>query len=125
MSFEYDIEARVDKNRLYLSLRGSMSDDEAKEVADRVILEIRKLRPGFSIINDISELKPASPVATEHLRRAQEASVRHGCGRVVRVVGSQAITQMQWSRTLKASHHAGAQTATSIEEAEMMLAQQR
>jgi hypothetical protein len=123
MSFTYDIQAKVAINRLYLSLRGSMSDDEAKEVADRVIQEIRKLRPGFTIINDISELKPASPAATEHLRRAQEASVRQGCGRVIRVVGSQAITQMQWSRTLKAAHHGGAETASTVEEAERMLAQ--
>jgi hypothetical protein len=123
MNFTYEIQARTGINRLYLSLRGSMGDDEAKEVADQIIQELRKLRPGFTIINDISELKPASPAATEHLRRAQEASVRHGCGRVIRVVGSQAITQMQWSRTLKAAHHRGAETATSVEEAEQMLAQ--
>jgi hypothetical protein len=102
-----------------------MSDDEARNVADRIIVEIRKLRPGFAIINDISELKPASPAATEHLRRAQEASVSKGCGRVIRVVGTQAITQMQWSRTLKAAHHGGAETATTFEEALEMLDKKR
>ena len=125
MSFLFEIEANVALNRLYLQLQGSMSDDQARDVADQIIQEVRKLRPGFAIINDISELKPASPAATEHLRRAQEASVRQGCGRVIRVVGTQAITQMQWSRTLKAAHHVGAETATTFEEALQMLDKKR
>jgi hypothetical protein len=121
MSFTYDIQVRVATNRLYLSAHGSMSDDDAKEVADRIIQEIQKLRPGFAIINDIRDLKPASPTATEHLRRAQEASVKRGAGRVIRVVGEQVITQMQWNRTLKSAQHGGAETAATVEEAERML----
>jgi hypothetical protein len=55
------------------------------------------------------------------MRRAQEAAVKHGFSRAIRVVGDQVITHMQWSRTLKAAHGRGAETAATMEEAERML----
>ena len=121
MNLSYDVRANTINNRLYLRLAGMMNDAEAAAVADRIISEIRKLKPGFAVINDISELKPASLAATEHLRRAQEASVKAGSGRVIRIVGSQAITQMQWNRTLKQTQGAVAEVVSSLREAERIL----
>src|SRR5215813_4424083 len=114
MAFTYEIRADTVRNRLYSRLAGFMTDDDAVRVADTIILEIQKLRPGFAVINDIRELKPASPTASEHMRRAQKASVEHGSGRVIRVVGYQAVTQMQWNRTLKAAQGAGAEIAATV-----------
>jgi hypothetical protein len=108
-------------NRLYIRMTGAMTDDEAKEVAAAIVGEIKKLRPGFAVINDISALKPASEKASEYLRGAQEASVKRGSGRVIRVVGSQAITHLQWNRTLKDTQGTAAETAATVEEAERML----
>ena len=121
MSFTYDIRADVSKNRLYLRFVGFMSDEDAAKIAERIIAEIGRLRPGFSIINDISALKPTSQAATEHLRRAQDLSVKRGSGRVIRVVGNQAVTQMQWNRTLKETFGRTAEVAATVEEAERML----
>ena len=118
VSFTYQIDSRPAVNRLYLRLDGVMTDDDAKAVADKIIDEIQKLKPGFAVINDIRRLRPSSQTAAEHMRRAQEASVRHGHGRIIRIVGEQAITQMQWNRTLKSR----AETAKTLEEAERMLA---
>ena len=56
------------------------------------------------------------------MRRAQEAAVKPGFSRAIRVVGDQVITHMQWSRTLKAAHGRDAETAATMEEAERMLA---
>ena len=121
MAFVYEIRADLARNRLYARLAGFMTDDDAARVADKIIAEIQKLSSGFAIINDIRELKPTSPTASDHLRRAQEASVKHGSGRVIRVVGDQVITQMQWNRTLKAVQGSGAEIAATVEEAERML----
>jgi hypothetical protein len=55
------------------------------------------------------------------MRRAQEASVKLGGGRVIRVVGDQVVTQIQWNRTLKAVRGTPAETASTVEEAERML----
>jgi hypothetical protein len=121
MAFTCDIRADIPRNRMYVRMVGFMTDDDARRVADAIIAEIQKLRPGFAVINDIRDLKPTSPTASDHMRRAQEASVKHGCGRVIRVIGEQVITQMQWNRTLKAVRGSGAEAAASVEEAERML----
>jgi len=121
VTFSYDIRADVRRNRLYLRMVGYMGDDEAVEVADTIIREMQKLQPGFAVINDIRELKPASATATREMQRAQEASFKHGHGRVIRVVGEQTVTQLQWNRTLTAAQGRGAETAATVEEAERML----
>jgi hypothetical protein len=121
MAFTYEIRADGPRNRLYLRLAGFMTDDDAIRVADTIIAEIQKLKPGFAVINDIRELKPTSQTATDQMRRAQEASVKHGSGRVIRVVGDQVVTQLQWNRTLKGVQGRGAETAATVEEAERML----
>src|SRR5262249_60773313 len=105
-SMSFTLEARADlvRNRLYMRLTGFMSEADARRAADAVIAEMEKLRPGFAIINDIRELKPVAPAASDQLKRTQEAAVRLGYSRAIRVVGDQMITHLQWSRTLKAAH---------------------
>ena len=121
MAFTCEIRADGPRNRLYLRMAGFMTDDDAMRVADTIVAEVQKLKPGFSVINDIRELKPTSQTASDHMRRAQEASVKHGSGRVIRVVGEQLVTQLQWNRTLKAVQGSGAEIAATVEEAERML----
>jgi len=121
MSFTSSIRADPVKNRLYLRLAGMMMDEDAKKVAETILAEIRKLRPGFAVINDISELKPASEKASEELRRAQDASAKAGVKRVIRVVGSKTITNMQWNRTLREAQGMNAETVATVEDAERLL----
>ena len=121
MSFVAEIRADSIKNRLYLRLAGMMSDEDARKVAEKILAELPKLRPGFAVVNDISELKPASEVATEHLKRAQAASAKAGVKRVVRVMGKQSITNMQWNRTLRDTQGMNAEVVASLEEADRLL----
>jgi hypothetical protein len=121
MSFTYSIKADPIKNRLYLRLAGMMMDDDAKKVADTIVMEIKKLKPGFAVINDISELKPASEVASEHMRRAQDASAKAGVKRVIRVMGGKTITNMQWNRTLRETQGINAEVVATVAEAEKLL----
>jgi hypothetical protein len=121
MAFAHEIRADVPRNRLYMRLTGFMTEADARRVADTLIAEYEKLRPGFVIINDIRDLKPTTPAASEQMRRAQEAAVKHGFSRAIRVIGDQVITHMQWSRTLKAAHGRDAETAATMEEAERLL----
>src|SRR5262245_59716043 len=126
MSFTSEIRASVAKNRLYLRMVGFMTDDDARRVADTIINEFQKLKPGFDVINDISGLKPASKAAADEMRRAQEASFKHGHRRIIRVVVDQAVTHLQWSRTLTAaSPDQSVETAATVEEAERMLEEPR
>src|SRR5262249_19045495 len=119
----FTLEARADlvRNRLYMRLTGFMAEADARKAADAVIAEMQKLRPGFAIINDIRELKPVSPEASDQLKRTQEAAVKLGYSRAIRVVGDQLITHLQWTRTLKAAHGHEIETAPTVDEAERML----
>ena len=121
---KYSIYANVSKNRLYLILHGFFTDDEVRKANERAIAEIKKLRPGFDIINDISDFKPATPVGAEDIKRSQIFANERGAKRIFRVVGkdmvASAIATMQFSRT---SHTAGyeADIVATVEEAEKLL----
>ena len=47
--------------------------------------------------------------------------LKQGCTRVVRVVGEQTITNMQWNRTLKETQGMRADNAPTVADAERML----
>jgi hypothetical protein len=107
-------------NRLYLILSGFFSDEELKAAGDKTIQEAKKLRPGFAVINDISNFKPASAAGIAEVKRAQLFIMEHGAGKVVRVVGPAALTSMQFSRTSKEVGYQ-ADAVASVEEAEKFL----
>ena len=116
------IKISLPKNRLYIMLEGYFQEDEAKVAADQVILEAKKLRSGFGLVSEISQFKPASPQAAEHILRAQRAMKELGVHRMVRVVGGNALGKMQMQRT---ASQAGleADYAATREEADRMLDQ--
>ncbi|MGA2158900.1 MAG: hypothetical protein ABSG90_06760 [Dehalococcoidia bacterium] len=120
MENKSDIRSDTAKNRLYLILAGTFDDSEMKQIADKTIVEVKKLRPGFDIINDISECKPATLKGIEEIKRAQLAIKEGKVKRVIRIVG-QSVTEGQFVRK---SQEVGydADTARSIAEAEKMLA---
>jgi len=116
----YTVRADVRKNRLYITFVGFFSDDYMREACDRVIAEAGSLRPGFSIITDISQCKPATQRGAETIRRTQEHLAAHGVGRVVRVVApDNVIIKFQFQR--RGQGYYKADTANSLAEAERML----
>jgi hypothetical protein len=119
MANKVDIRADVMKNRLYLILAGFFDDSEMTGVADKCIAEVKKLKPGFDIINDISQCKSASDKGILELMRAQTFIKQSGVNKVVRITGD-IITQAQFSRQGKEAGY-DALTAASIADAEKML----
>lgn len=123
MSIEYHIRADVLENRLYLSIKGFMTEEDAVIISDKASAEMRKLKRGFDVINDIRDLKPASLKASRLYSRQLDVAKEIGVGRVVRIVGDQVITKMQLTKTLKEKVGVTAETAATVEEAEKMLGQ--
>ncbi len=118
----YAITANQTKNRLYMQLKGFMEDDEMHAAAEVLIIEVNKLRPGFDVINDISECKPATKQGSLEIARCQKYVIEHGVRHVMRVLGTNAITRMQFSRTSKeAGSEAVTEEVSSFEEAEKRL----
>ena len=115
-------EVRVDlaKNRLYLTLRGTWTDESSVTVTEIVKQRAKALRPGFSIINDISQMKAASPNAAAIIKACQEWLSAHGAKRVIRVIDpSNMISGMQFRRASQEVYRAD--VAGSVREAEEML----
>jgi hypothetical protein len=109
-----------DKNRLYLVFRGSIPDDMAKAAAERVIEETRHLRPGFCVVNDISQAQPASPWGEAEIRRVQAFLGYMGIERLIRILPHlDSGVAAQFGHT--GPSYPTAQTAGSIEEADAIL----
>lgn len=119
MSNKVDIRADIMKNRLYLILAGFFEDPEMIAVADKCIAEVKKLKPGFDIINDISQCKSASDRGIMELLRAQTFIKQSGVNKVVRITGD-VITQAQFSRQGKEAGY-DALTAATLADAEKVL----
>lgn len=120
MANKIDIRADIVKNRLYLVLIGFFQDDEVKAASDKCIAEASKLKPGFDVINDISQFKPATPKGADEIKRTQLFVKQHGVKRVIRIVGDAVITQAQFSRQEKEAGY-NADTAATLTEAEKIL----
>ena len=115
-----DVRADVSKNRLYIVLSGFFPDEEMGGVADRVISEASKLKPGFDVINDVSNFKPTSPRGADEIKRGQTFLQQHGLRRLIRVSGDAVLAAAQFDRQAKASGYT-ADTAVTVAEAERML----
>lgn len=120
MANKVDIRADVAKNRLYLVLGGFFADAEMVPIVDKCIAEAKKLKPGFDVINDISEFKPATPKGADEIKRAQIFVKENGVRKVIRVVGEAVLTQAQFDRQGKSAGYA-ADTASTVAEAEKIL----
>lgn len=120
MDASYKVWSDAAKNRLYIVLKGRIPDDMAKTAADTVIAEAGKLKPGFSIINDCSDMEPGSPIGVKEIRRAQAYLGYCGVKRIIRVVHpSNEAAKRMFENTPK--DYPFANTASSVEEAEKIL----
>jgi hypothetical protein len=118
----HEVKCDTVKNRLYIKIAGFITEQELKETADKTIENVKKLKPGFSTINDISGVKAGDmPQNTADLVRAQNFIHKSGGGRVIRIVSS-VITKTQFSASgQKAGYEKEADIAASVAEAEKML----
>ncbi len=82
----YKIQADIINNRLYLIMRGYLVDEYVKRAVVKTIEEVEKLRSGFDLINDISELKPATDDDARRLQRVKGYVLGRGVNRLVEVV---------------------------------------
>ena len=116
----YSVKADVAKNRLYITLEGFFKVEEMKACTDLTISESKKLKPGFDVITDVSQFKPADPETIKEIERAQAFFTASKIGRGVRVVGQKVTGGMQLSRTGKSVGYEPVTVAT-MAEAEKLL----
>ena len=96
-----DVKADTAANRVYVTLRGFSSDEEMQQHVSRVATEVRKLKPGFVMISDISQMKPATPNGTKMLQDVMQVYKQRGIARIIRIVGDDVIARGQFNRLAK------------------------
>lgn len=94
----YEVVPNRAKNRIYIRLEGFMSDQEVHEFVEKQIAAIKTMKPGFDVINDISNFKPASPEAAKEIEQMLKFSDDYGTRCVMRVIGPNVIARMQFDR---------------------------
>jgi hypothetical protein len=124
MENNYHVETDMLKNRLYLTLRGFLTDEMMKAFADHVIREANKMQPGFSVINDISAFKPTSSFGLGQIKRVQTHLKSCGVNRLIRIVDDKNVTpRMQFTRMGRDVYDEASEIARSLGEAETLLDQ--
>jgi len=94
----FKIKANSSKNYLYIFLEGFLNDDEILQATDTARSEARKLSPGFTIINNIGNYKPATQKAADMIAKTQRYLSDIGAVRVIRIVGENVLGKYQWRR---------------------------
>ena len=117
----YKVHADTVRNRVYITLAGFLSLEEAKKCGDETIALTKKLKPGYDVITDITEFKPGTQDVAKDIERVQQHFKSSGARRGVRVVGQNAPSSMQFSRTGKSAGFDAINVAT-MAEAEKVLA---
>jgi hypothetical protein len=115
-----DIHADVGKNRIFIRIEGQVDNTQAKAVADAIIKEMDRLRPGFDVVSDLSNAEALGPESLAEFKRIVEAQRARKFGRAVRIVGRSPQTALQLARTSKEAQHEP-HLAFSREEAERWL----
>jgi hypothetical protein len=117
------IKAKADtvNNRLYITLAGTITKDEAAKAAEAVIDASRQLMADFDVISDLSELKPAPPEVEAQLKKVQKYLKTHGVRRVIRVISEEETIGARQLRRAGLSVGYIGETAKSVEEAEKLL----
>jgi hypothetical protein len=116
----FTVEADIQKNRLYSKMVGYFDYNEMKECTDKTISEVKKLKPGFDVITDLSEFKPVGQDTLDEVARGQAFLKKAGVRHAIRVEGKFKLTSMQFSRMGKSVDYVPDIVATR-EEAEKLL----
>jgi len=115
VDLDYKIWADYGKNRLYLVIKGPISDDMAKSAADKIMEEAKKLQSGFTVVSDISQARPAGTKGTIEIKRAQAFLGYLGVKRIIQVI------PRSDNGAIKQQGYPAANMVFSIDEADIIL----
>lgn len=92
------VRADIRRNRLYITLEGTVDKHAAEQVVGNIVHETGRLYPGFDVITDLTRAKIGHLNAASVFRGAMEFLAARGVRRVVRVVGRSKVILAQFMR---------------------------
>jgi hypothetical protein len=91
------IKKDLKKNRLYITISGTLSYEEAKKAKDLIEIEIEKLKPNFDLINDISKFIHGDEAAGIVLKEIMLLLIQKKVNRIVRIIGASKTGLIQFA----------------------------
>jgi hypothetical protein len=96
----YETHSNIELNYLLIVIRGRLDRAAAEAIVASFAGHVQKLRPGFSLINDLSEARPAHDDVVDVMKAGQRQMFVAGAARVIRVIADgSAASSLQFSRT--------------------------
>ncbi len=115
----FDVKANTLKNRLYISIEGTVAGNEVENYKSGIKKNVAMLKPGFTALMDLRKCAVFDQEVMNQLQGAKEIAVGGGLTRSAMVVES-AVLKMQMNRNFK---DVGPQDKafTELDEAEQFL----
>ena len=92
----FETKADTLRNYLYIKIDGTQELEEGREAANAVLEEAKKLKPGFTIIDDLSRVSAVTPDLLDELGAVQLVLTLMGAKRDIRIVPSDAAPSRSW-----------------------------
>ncbi len=119
----YKIGVDKSKNRLYITIGGILSVEEAQKVKKSIEDSIPTLNKGFDVINDISKFIRGDDAAGIILKEIIILLLKSGVNNVVRVVGTSKTGLIQFATHTLPVDQYKISYVPSLEEAEKILSE--
>jgi hypothetical protein len=95
------LETNKIKNQLFIKLEGFIQNEKVGEYANECKIAIASLKSGFTIITDISGLKPSTQESIWVAREIMELINNSQPRKIIRIVGNNILTKNQFKRAWK------------------------
>jgi anti-anti-sigma regulatory factor len=82
----YEVETDEPRNLLAIRYRGLVRPDETERAADEILAALAKLRRGFRLLADLTELQSMDVACAPHIEKAMDLCNEKGASIVVRVI---------------------------------------
>lgn len=115
------IKADAIKNRLYITIIGTLNLDEAIEAKQNILKSIDLLSPGFNVINDISKFIRGDEQAGIILKELIVLLIQKKVNKVVWVVGTSKVGLIQFAKNTLPLDQYQISYVPTLEEAETIL----
>ena len=115
----HSFKADVKNNRLYMHMEGFYSNDELQKAVNIAMLESKRLQPGYTVINDITELHISDMEGLQHIKKLMEFASNNGTKKVIRIIKNK-LSKMQFEHVTEGANYDIVEV-NSLEEAEKYL----
>jgi hypothetical protein len=118
---EFSTRVDVSRNRIYFTIAGYLTVEQAERLRDEYRAAVLKCKPGFTVLTNVVDYKPGSREVQDLVISCAEIDGEAGCRRVARVVGDKPLGGMQIDRLASSVATYPARHFSTIEEAEAYL----